>query len=156
MEQKNIFTKILAVIGLMLVWFPLLSPIVFSVVVFSKDRIPRFDYLMPAELFPAALIGGGLLVWASTRARSHRALIGWGMGIAVGFLVAGQSLALATGMASGETEPSRGLLTLVLGSVGLYVLGLVAIGVGGVFLAKDVFGQSTTRKADSNTQVKPG
>ena len=76
MEQKNIFTKILAVIGLVLVWFPLLSPIVFSVVVFSKDRIPRFDYLMPAELFPAALIGGGLLVWASTRARSHRALIG--------------------------------------------------------------------------------
>ena len=35
----------------------------------------RFDYLMPVELFPAALIGGGLLVWVSLRARSRRGLM---------------------------------------------------------------------------------
>ena len=94
---------------------------------------------MPAELFPVALVGGGLLIWAALRARSRRRIIGWGLGVAVGSLVGGQALAVVTGLASGETEPTGWWWALVLTSIVVYALALVVIGVGGVMLLRDLF-----------------
>lgn len=139
MEKKGVLTKILAIVGTVLVWFPILAPVLLSVAVIIKERMFRFDYLMPAELFPATLVGGGLLIWAALRARSRRRLIGWGLGIAVGLLVGGQVLAVVTGLASGETEPAGWWWALVLASIIVYSLALVVIGVGGVLLLRDLF-----------------
>ena len=139
MEKKGVLTKILAIVGTVLVWFPILAPVLLSVAVIIKERMFRFDYLMPAELFPAALVGGGLLIWAALRVRSRRRLIGWGLGIAVGLLVGGQVLAVVTGLASGETEPAGWWWALVLASLVVYSLALVVIGVGGVLLLSDLF-----------------
>ncbi len=139
MEKKGVLTKILAIVGTVLVWFPILAPVLLSVAVIIKERMFRFDYLMPAELFPATLVGGGLLIWAALRARSRRRLIGWGLGIAVGLLVGGQVLAVVTGLASGETEPAGLWWALVLASIVVYSLALVVIGVGGVLLLLDLF-----------------
>ena len=139
MERKGVFTKILAVVGTMLVWFPILAPILLSAAVIIKERMFRFDYLMPAELFPAALVGGCLLVWAALRAHLRLSLIGWGLGIAVGSLVGGQVLAVVTGLASGETEPAGWRWALVLTSLAVYSLALVAMGVGGLLLLRDLF-----------------
>ena len=139
MEKKGVFTKILAIVGTALVWFPILAPIVLSVVVTIKARMFRFDFLMPAELFPAILVGGGLLFWAALRAHSRRKLIGWGLGIAAGLLVGGQALAVVTGLASGETEPTGWWWALVMASIVVYLLAVVAIGVGGVLLLRDLF-----------------
>jgi len=139
MEKKGVLTKILAIVGTMLVWFPILAPVLLSVAVIIQERMFRFDYLMPAELFPATLVGGGLLIWAALRARSRRRLIGWGLGIAVGLLVGGQVLAVVTGLASGETEPAGWWWALVLASIVIYTLALVVIGVGGVLLLRDLF-----------------
>jgi hypothetical protein len=139
MEKKGVFTKILAVVGTVLVWFPILAPILLSVVAFITQRVFRFDYLMPAELFPAALVGGGLLIWAALRARSRRGLIGWSLGIAAGLLVGGQELSVVTGLASGATEPSGLWWALVLASLAIYSLALVVIGVGGALLLRDLF-----------------
>lgn len=94
MTKKDLFTKVLAIIGTALVWFPILAPIVLSAIRFVEVRMFRFDYLMPAELFPFALVGGGLLLWADIRARAYHAIIGWGLGIAVGSLAGSQSLAV--------------------------------------------------------------
>ncbi len=104
MEKKNTLTNILAISGTVLVWFPILSLILLSVSRLMARRMFRFDYLMPAELFPMALVGGGLLLWATLRARSRWKSIGWGLGIATGFLIGGQALAVATGLASGATD----------------------------------------------------
>jgi hypothetical protein len=139
MEKKGVLTKTLAIVGTVLVWFPILAPILLSVLVLIIERMFRFDYLMPAELFPAALVGGGLLLWAALRARSRRRLIGWGLGIAVGLLVGGQALAVATGLASGENEPAGWWFALVLASIVAYSLALVAMGVGGALLLRDLF-----------------
>ena len=139
MEKKGVLTKILAIVGTMLVWFPILAPVLLSVAVIITERMFRFDYLMPAELFPATLVGGGLLIWAALRARSRRGIIGWGLGSAVGLLVGGQALAVATGLASGETEPAGWWWALVLASIVVYSLALVVIGVGGVLLLRDLF-----------------
>jgi len=136
MEKKNILTLVLAVVGTALVWFPLLAPVVLAAVRLPAGRPFRLDYLMPAELFSAALAGGGLLTWAALRARSHRGLIIGGLGAAAALLIGGQALAVVTGLASGATEPTGWPWALVCASLGAYCLALVAIGVGGALLVR--------------------
>ena len=136
MEKKNIFTKTLAIFGTVLIWFPVLAPFILGVGSLLRSGRFRFDYLMPAELFPIALLGGGMLFWASLRAHSHSKLIGWGLAVAVGLLFGGQALAVVTGLASGETEPTPLLMALVLGPILIYALILAAVGVGGVLLVR--------------------
>jgi hypothetical protein len=139
MEKKTTLTKILAVLGTVLVWLPLLAPVLFSALFLFTRRMFRFDYLMPAELFPLALVGGGLLLWAALRARAHRAQIGWGLAVAVVLLFGGQALAVVTGLASGEIEPAGWWWILVLGSLGIYSLALVVIGLGGAMILCDLY-----------------
>jgi len=139
MEKKDVLTKILAIIGTIFAWFPLLAPVVFSGIRFLQAGDFMFDFLMPAELAPVALAGGLWLLWAAFRARSRRKLIGWGIGIAVLFLFGGQALAVATGLSSGETEPASLPWALVLASLGIYILALIAVAVGGILLLRDVF-----------------
>jgi hypothetical protein len=139
MKNKGVFTKTLAIAGTVLVWFPILAPILFSVALFIRAQLFRMDYLMPAELFPFALAGGLLLIWAAIRTRARLKLIGWSLGIAVGMLVGGQALAVATGLASGETEPTGWPWALVISSLIAFILALVAVGVGGVLLLKDLY-----------------
>ena len=72
MEKKNVFTKILAITGTVLAWFPTLAPIILSVIASIATQRFLFDYLMPAELFLVAMAGGLLLLWAAFRARSRQ------------------------------------------------------------------------------------
>jgi hypothetical protein len=138
MTKRGFFTKVLALAGTVLAWFPILMTVATSVVGTIGSRVFRLDWLMPAELFPVALAGGGLLMWAALRAHSRRGLIGWGLGIAAGLLVGGQVLAVVTGLASGETEPTGFLWALLVTSIIAYSLALVEIGVAGVLLVRDL------------------
>jgi hypothetical protein len=146
--KKDLLTKMIAIVGTILVWFPILAPILFSLAFLIQRGIFRFDYLMPAELFSVALPGAVLLIWAALRAHSRMRLIAWCTGLAVGCLVGGQALAVATGLASGETEPTGWWWALVIASLGLYALALIGIGVGGVMLLRDLF--KTTRSTEIN------
>jgi hypothetical protein len=137
--KKSVFTKVLALIGAVLVWFPILAPVLFSAIVSIRSGRFHFDYLMPAELFAVALTGAALLLWAALRAHSRRRLIAWGLGTAVVMLVGGQALAVATGIASSETDPEGLILGLVIGSIAIYTMALVEIGVAGIYLLRDLF-----------------
>jgi hypothetical protein len=136
MATKSVFTRILAIVGTVLVWLPILAPILFTAGFFITRRMFRFDYLMPAELFPVGLTGGVLLLWAAIRAHSQRKLIGGGLAGAVVLLFGGQGLAVVTGLASGATEPSGWLMGIVMGTIAAYSLAMVAVGVGGILLLK--------------------
>ncbi len=139
MGKRDILTKILAIAGTALVWLPILMPVMFSLWRWIQAGKFRLDYLMPAELFPIALSGAGLLLWAALRARSNRRLIGWGLVISAGLLIGGQILAVVTGLASGETEPGGWQWALVLATLLIYSLALVVIGIGGVRLLSSLF-----------------
>jgi hypothetical protein len=139
MEKKSSLTKILAILGTVLVWFPILAPVLISITTIIRSGIFRFDYLMPAELFPAALVGGGLLLWAALRARSRFRLIGGGLGIAVLSVVGGQGLAVLSGMASGDTAPDGWLIAIILGTIAIYSFSLFLISVGGVLLLRELY-----------------
>jgi hypothetical protein len=137
--KKGALTKTLAIAGTVLVWFPILAPALLSVVTIIQARIFRFDYLMPAELFLAALVGGGALLWAALRARLRRKLIAWSLGVAVVLLAGSQVLAVVTGLASGEAEPAGWRLAVVVAPLVGYGLALVAMGIGGALLLGDLF-----------------
>ena len=139
MEKKDILTKVLAIAGTALTWFPILAPILITIILLIAERIFRFDYLMPAELFPFALVGGGLLLWATLRAHSRTRLVAWGLGLAVLMLFGGQWIAVVTGLASGEMEPAGWIWGLVIASLVIYALGILLIGTGGVLLLHDLF-----------------
>jgi hypothetical protein len=138
-ENPNLVTKIMALVGTVLVWFPILAPFLLSVTALLQGRVFRFDYLMPAELFPMTLVGGGALLWAALRAHSHRKLIGWSLGLALVLLVGGQALAVVSGLASGATRPTGVWWALVLASLAGSSLAAVGLGLGGVWLLRDLF-----------------
>jgi hypothetical protein len=139
MHKADVGTKALVVAGTALAWIPILAPIALSMIFRVARGWFRFDYLMPAELFPAALLGGGLLVWAALRTRSRRRLIGWSLGVAVLMLVGGQALAVLTGLASGDSEPAGLWWVLVILSLVTYTVSVGAMGAGGILLLRDVF-----------------
>ncbi len=94
MKKTNTLTKVLAVTGTVLVWLPIVAPLVFAVVALATRGRFLLDYLMPAELFPVAFVGGALLVWAAWRARLRRRLIGWAFVLMPVLLIASQGLAV--------------------------------------------------------------
>lgn len=139
MENKGVLTKVLALAGTVLVWIPIMLTILTSLIGAVSYRILRFDYLMPAELFPVALLGALLLLWAAKRARSQRKLIGWGLGAALVFLIGGQAIAVVSGLASGALEPTGWIWTLVITSIALYSLAIIEIGIAGVLLVRYLY-----------------
>ena len=139
MEKKNGFTKLLAVVGTVLAWFPILAPIALAFAALIARGRFLLDYLMPAELFLFALGGAILLLWAGLRAHAHWKLIAWGLGIAIFFLVGGQALAVVTGLASGAIGLTGWPWILVLASLGIFTFGLIEVGVGGILLLRDLF-----------------
>ena len=138
MDRRGVLTRLLAIVGTVLVWTPILFAVLTSVAGTISSRVFRFDYLMPAELFPVAFVGALLLLWAALRARSHQQLIGWGLGGAVVFLGGGQLYAVASGLASGATEPTGWPWALVIASIALYSLALIEMGIAGILLVRTV------------------
>jgi len=143
MTYKGGFTKIQASLGTILVWLPILMPVLFSISRLIQTGHFNFDFLMPAEMFVFVLAGAGLLLWAAARAQAWLKLLGWSTGLAIGLLVAGAAFATFTGLTSGETEPAEWMVTLVIASLVGYILMVVVIGVGGVLLMLNLFKPST-------------
>lgn len=140
---KRYLTPVLVVTGMVLTAFPILAPILLTAIVLSREGIFRFDYLMPAELFPLAFLGGALLLWAALRFGSRwRGLLAWSLGVAVGALIGAQGVAVLTGLASGEVAPIGWQWWLVLTSLGIYLLALLAMATGGILLSRQVFQKS--------------
>ena len=131
MEKKAVFSKILTVVGTILVWFPLLAPVVLGFVSLGMDGIYRLDYLMPAELGILVFIGGALLIWGAIRTRFRRGIIAWGFGLAAG--------SIAILISFGDVEPGSLEWVIVVESLITYILAIVVVGVGGILLWRDLF-----------------
>lgn len=139
MKTNRMLTKALALIGALLAWFPIVTTAALGVAGSLRDGGVRLDYLMPAELAPAAFLGGGLLLWAALRARTWRRAIGLGLGLMLAALVGVQALAEATGLASGARAPAGWAWALVLAALAAYTLALAEVAVSGGLLVRDLF-----------------
>ncbi|BCW47072.1 hypothetical protein [Arthrobacter sp. StoSoilB5] len=131
--------RVLAVVGTVLVGIPLAAPICLAAFFLVTAGGLHLDFLMPGELFVLVCGGGVVLFAASLVSRRRRRLTGW-LVLVVGLLFAANVvLAMATGLASGETSPEGWPLAIVLGSYGLYVVGVVALFAVGVGLCRELF-----------------
>jgi len=144
MKKTILHIKILAILGTILVLLPILAPIIFSFTRILRIGFAHFnfDYLMPAELFPMAFLGGTLLVIASIIAHSRRALIIWSFTLAAAMFIGGSVFALVTGLASGQAEPLGLMLNILIISFLLYDVMLILLGVGGILLIINLFKRS--------------
>ncbi|HNT24046.1 MAG TPA: hypothetical protein PKM21_06765 [Anaerolineales bacterium] len=139
MKNNDLLTKILAAAGTALVWIPVLLPVVFWLGGLVRRGRGNFDFLIPAELSPLVIIGGGLLLWAALRVHTQVKLIAWSLGIGVVMLVASQLLAVVTGLASGETAMGGWQWALVLAGLVIYTLAVIALGIDGIRLLQYLF-----------------
>jgi hypothetical protein len=99
---------------------------------------------MPAELSPLVSAGGGLLSWAALRVRSRQGLIGCGLGLALGLLVGGRVLAVATELATGESESAGWPRVVALASLAAYTRA-PEVSIVGAVLVRDVFQHGDNR-----------
>ena len=138
-EKKAILTKTLTILGILLVWLPVAAPLFFGAAGSIRSGRFHFDYLMPAELFPYILAGGLLLLWAALRSRLRRKWIAWSLGSTILLPVLGAVVAKVTGLADGLIEPTGWQWAMVLAFIAGYVLAVIALGVGGMLLIRDMF-----------------
>lgn len=145
MAIKDRFTKALAIFGTVFVCIPVLLPIFFWVFSAKNSHPYNFDFILPAEFSPLAILGGGLLLWAvqhtgvASYFSAHRRLIGETILIAFVSLVASQVLAVTTGLADGSRDLSGFPWLLVVTFLAIYTLTLLALVTGGILLIADLF-----------------
>lgn len=131
---------VLAVVGWVLVFLPLALPLVFAIGALVSGRGFLLDWLMPAELFPAVLLGEVLLLAAAFVARTRKKLLAaplviLAIMVIVG-LVGGPILDRAAG-AAGDDLPAW--IPLVGGAgMAVYAAGMVVALVGGALLLRDL------------------
>lgn len=138
MKSKSFLTKVLTLIGLFFVWIPIIFPVIISVIKLIVSGRFRFDFLMPAEMFPIIFIGATILLWSSKRTGYYKKHIGLGLLSAVVFLVGAQGLAVLTGLASGAIELKGWPFVLVIATIIIYNFAVIEIGVVGLYLIKKI------------------
>lgn len=138
-NKKNLLTKVLALTGTVLLWFPILATVIISLIGSIMERTFLFDYLMPAELFFFAILGGGLLLWAAIRAREKIRQIAICLITMTGLLFGSQGVAVLTGLASGETPRTSGAFFLVISMLIGYTILLIILAVIGSRFVRKIF-----------------
>lgn len=136
--KKILFTKNLAIFGTLIVWIPILFPIVLSVASLVSGKSFNFDFLMPTELFPVILSGGILLILTAFLVKSNRTAILVSFGFTILSLIGSQVAAITTGLASGETEPTSSAYLIVIGIIGVYNFSVIALGIAGIWLVRKI------------------
>ena len=139
MKGRLIVARITAVLGTVLVLLPAAFMLGTSLIGSLQRGEFLMDYLIPAELSPVILLGFLFLLAGAILGRSHIRAVSVTFGVLVLLIVGGQLLAMATGLASGETEPEGVSFALVLGSIGLFDLLTVVLGAVGILLVRKLF-----------------
>ena len=138
MEEKNTFTKALTILGTALEGYPFLRV--------GLDALGSLlpgghsftnKYLLPVPIFVWMLIGGGLLVWAASRAKQQKVLISRSYKMGIGVLLAGAVLAPVLGLDTDVIRPNAYRVAHI--ALGLYALANVVTLIGGIQLLRDLF-----------------
>lgn len=139
MMKNDWLTKILAIVGTVLVGLPVVTPIIFGLTRVFRGATFLVDFLMPAELGFLVLAGALMLLWAAIRVRAYIQWIAWSIGIAVVLVVGAQWLAVATGLADGSTPPGGWQMAVTMAGIIGYDLAVISILLAGIWLIRKVF-----------------
>jgi hypothetical protein len=132
MQKDMSLTRLLAISGTALVSLPLLVGVLAAVLGYVTRGVLAFDLLLPVELFPPAVVGALLLLWAARRAHDRCCLIAWAEGAAA------VTLLLLLLFPSDLRDAWLVLLPLA----ALLTVEMAVTGVGGLLLVHDILSQS--------------
>lgn len=152
---KRVLKASLAILGTILVWFPVVFMLLTSAARTVRSGRFGMDYLMPAELFPAVLAGGALILVAAALHHRHVALSASGLGVSLASLGATLLYARLSGLAEGAVEATGTPLLIVSLLMGVYVLTLPFMGVVGILLIGDIFRSGRDHSADGTHGDEP-
>jgi len=145
--KKGILTKILAIVGTVLVWLPIAAPLILAAVSLIGDGKFRLDYLLPAELFPLVIAGFVLLFWAAIRARAYLKPISWTFSGTAALILGINGAAAITGLASGKTDANGWQFILVMSLLVILILAVILLGVYGILLVRNLYQQENVAPA---------
>jgi len=131
--------RILVIIGTILVWIPILAPIIFTILLLIKEGVFKFDFLMPMELFFLTIIGGILLIIATFISKSYKKPIIINFVILIIIFFSIGLIANLTGLASGETEPTAFWFIFLIICTFLFIFINILLGIYGILLLRKVF-----------------
>ncbi len=139
MKARLVLARISAIVGSVL----LLFPVVFMLVTSIPGSIMRgaflMDFLLPAELGLLVLLGALLLLAGAILAKRQVRAVAVTLGLMVFTLVGGQLLAVVSGLAHGDREPGGPIFLTVIASIILYDIFTLLLGIIGVRLALSLF-----------------
>lgn len=141
-RDREYFMRVLAIIGTVIVWIPFIFTIATSVSGTTNQGQLLIDYLMPAELFPIALIGSLMLVVAAQMARYLRKTIGLSFVVALVLLFGGQIFSAQSGLAIGVVESTSWVWGVIFNTIIVYTLAQILIAVAGIMLIRHLFKRS--------------
>ncbi len=138
-KQKNALTKIFAISGTVMLWAPILFMFLTAIFGSIARKALLFDYLMLAEMFPIVALGLVLLIFTTLLTRTFRKWFGWGSVAALVTLVAGNMIAVASGLASGTTSESGPYFAVVITSIIIFNILVVALAILAIVLVRRIF-----------------
>ncbi|MBU4556879.1 MAG: hypothetical protein KJ747_08420 [Actinobacteria bacterium] len=138
MKKRRERTRILALIGTVLVALPLLAPFVFGLLRVGSPRGFVLDYLMPFEVYPVTLVGVVLLLWATIRAHVRKGAATVAVTGMIGGLVLGSVAAEATGIAQSVERLEAWKYALTGAMFAVSVLAQIALVAVGALLSRDL------------------
>ena len=138
-KNKVHLNRILAFIGTIFLFIPILFPILLSILHLLATGRFLFDYLIPAELFFLVIAGTLILLIASIRSEIYRKSVIALTIIIITTLPLAQMIAVLTGLANGDMEPVGWRLYLVLMFLGIYTISILIQGIYGIRLIKALF-----------------
>lgn len=136
MKNKILISKILAITGTILVWIPIIAPVLLTIIFLITEGRLAFDFLMPMELFFLVIIGALLLIISSIIMKFKWKIIGISLGTTITVFILVQFIAEITGIASGETEMTTLLYFIMITFVIIYIISLIILGISGISLVK--------------------
>ncbi len=134
MPQRSTWTRILAIVGTILVWLPVAFMVLVSIVVAIRAGVFRMDYFLPAEMFPLELVGGALLVVAAILMHWGIKHTAWSYGAMIALLGAVMGATVVTGVDSSPTDPTGWRLALLMGLYAGFGVALLSLASGGIRL----------------------
>lgn len=139
MQKRKWFSRFLGITGTISVLLPIIIAVLLSVIHFISKHEFILDYLIPAELGFVVLFGASLLLWVVFRVRLLVKRVIWTISIALICLFGSQGLAVITGLASGEIEPSGWQFLIVTGLLVVYDICVIVLGFFGILLIIKIY-----------------
>ncbi len=126
MNTRQLVSRLLATVGTLLVWIPVVAPLFFALSRAARGAGFLYDYLLPAEIFPLSLVGAALLVTAALLSHHRLVTVLLPPGLMIALFAAISLTAVVTGLADGSVGMGGWQWYLVIGLLVLYsIAGLV-------------------------------